>query len=138
MFISDNDFSTARDACTIPTLTPQKGDGMVHLLAKLTKVFGGSAGGTSSGAPTHINSTITTGGTAQTLQAATARKYFYVRNTSAGDLRLTFDGTTTPAAAVGLLLKTGEAWESPSHWVPQALIKVWGATTAQAYEAISA
>jgi len=92
------------------------------------------AGGSFSGTATHINSSITAGGTAQTLLAAGERSYFYVRNTSAGDLRVTFDGAT-PSVSVGLLLKTGEAWENPSHWCPQAIIKVWGATTSQAYEA---
>ena len=94
-----------------------------------------NGGGESSGPATHINSAITTGGTAQTLLVATPKKFFYVRNTSEGDLRLTYNGVT-PSISVGQLLKTGEAWENPDHWCPQEIIKVWGATTAQSFEAI--
>ena len=94
-----------------------------------------NGGGENSGPATHISSTITTGGTAQTLLAATPKKFFYIRNTSAGDLRITYNGVT-PTASIGQLLKTGEAWENPDHWCPQDIIKIWGATTAQAYEAI--
>jgi hypothetical protein len=76
-----------------------------------------------------INGTITTGGTAQDI-TTTAVGPFEFRNESAGDLRITWD-STTPAASSGWLIKTGESYYRDRQC--GARLRVWGATTAQAF-----
>jgi hypothetical protein len=84
---------------------------------------------------TDRSGTITLGGTAQTLTATNnARKGLTIQNTSSGDLRVSTRGTASSTA--GILLKPGSLYEWPAHGVPVSAVSIWGATTAQAFEAM--
>ncbi len=84
---------------------------------------------------TMINSTITAGGTEQTIFTPDANRpmvAWMVRNESSGDLRVTDNGTA-PATSTGILIKTGEAYEEVRPG--RGPLKIWGATTSQAFSA---
>ena len=75
------------------------------------------------------NKTITTGGLAQDITPGVCG-VFEIRNESAGDLRITWDGQT-PSSTTGFLLRTGEAYSRDKPCFGQ--LRVWGATTGQAF-----
>lgn len=80
---------------------------------------------------TYINSTITVGGTSQDVYTPDrVLAAWTVRNESTGDLRVTDNGST-PAIAAGILIRAGEAYyeDKPGR----GTIKIWGATTGQAF-----
>ena len=84
------------------------------------------------------SSTITTGGTAQTLFAAAAeRRGYTVQNLSSGNLYINDVGGTavTTAAGSSFTLAPGALYESPDGGRPTQAISIIGATTGQAFAA---
>lgn len=82
---------------------------------------------------TLINSTITTGGTAQTVFTPDPNRVmvaWMIRNESAGDLRVTDNGDI-PAISVGILIRAGEAYEEVRPG--RGPLQIWGAATSQAF-----
>lgn len=78
---------------------------------------------------------IATGGGAQALAPANpSRVGLMFQNTSSGDLRVSSRGSASGSA--GILVKTGDLFIWPAHGVPVGIISVFGATTAQAFEAM--
>lgn len=77
--------------------------------------------------------TITTGGTAQTLFAAnTARRGVVVQNQSAGDLYI---GNPAAQNQSSLKIPSGGYYETPPNFSGTALIQIIGATAGQAFYA---
>jgi hypothetical protein len=82
---------------------------------------------------TDRSSTITTGGSAQTLMAANPqRSFFYIQNDSAGDLRV--NPFAAASATAGIRLEPGALlrWDVKT---PTGAISVFGATTGQRFQA---
>lgn len=75
---------------------------------------------------------ITTGGVAQTVDAAdTKRRYYYFQNTSDEVMRLRDDGGTASATA-GKMIWPGSAYESGAV-CPTSAISLYGATTGKTF-----
>lgn len=82
---------------------------------------------------TDRSGTIATGGTAQTLAPANPeRGFLYVQNDSSGDLRINFFGTAS--ATAGIRLEPGALLRWSDHVTDNA-VSIWGATTAQRFQA---
>lgn len=78
-------------------------------------------------------STITAGGTAQTLYAASsALEMVAIQNNSVGVLTVSFEGAT-PDATGPLVIPAGSYFSTPPNMPLGTAAKIWGATTAQAY-----
>jgi hypothetical protein len=81
----------------------------------------------------NCSASITTGGTAQLLQAATNRRYLLIQNVSAGSIGISFTTSTPVIGAAGTItLTTGSSIERNSLAAPRNAIYVIGATTGQA------
>jgi hypothetical protein len=79
-----------------------------------------------------VDTTITLGGTAQTLIVANAnRKYLVIQNTGTLDLRIKFGGTAS--ATVGFILKPDSSYTTDIMGVYTGAISVFGTTTNQPY-----
>lgn len=77
--------------------------------------------------------TITTGGAHQLLANANAvRRYLFVQNHSAGDLWVN-DASVVAAAAPAIRIPAGGAWEYPAQATPKGAVRIFGATTGQAF-----
>lgn len=88
---------------------------------------------------TSRSSTITTGGTAQTLMASNAaRKGFRVMNLSTVDLWINDEGATAVAGQPSFKVSAGALYESPAFGASTAAISIFGAATAQAFQASEA
>ena len=88
---------------------------------------------------TSRSGTITTGGTAQTLMASnTARKGYRVMNLSTADLWINDEGATAIAGQPSFKIISGALYESPAFGASTAAISIFGATTAQAFQASEA
>lgn len=94
------------------------------MLAVVTKAFS---------APSLItNTTITLGGTAQTLQTAKpTRNLLSIQNTSDTAMWLNFGAVA--ATDVGILIAAGATWTSAPNACPNGLISVVGATTGKKF-----
>jgi hypothetical protein len=86
------------------------------------------------GAPVNRSGTITTGGTAQNVFAAAARRSYFFQNISAGDLWASWVGTAVADAAGSFKIVAGAAIQSESIAENTAL-SVVGATTGQKFTA---
>lgn len=94
------------------------------------------AGIQSTGTRTDRSSTITAGGSAQTLMAArAARNGYYVQNQSTGNLWINDKGSAATADQNSLLIAPGLTYESAPNDRPVAAISIIGATTGQAFNA---
>jgi hypothetical protein len=80
------------------------------------------------------STTITTGGTAQAVFAATRRHYLLFQNTSSGTMMLTIDGST-PSATNGMALTQNAGYEATAA-VSSSTIQVWCSTTGATFYAI--
>lgn len=79
-----------------------------------------------------VTTTITTGGTAQTLLASNAsRQGFEIQNNSTADLRFSIGGTAS--ATVGFVLTAGSSYSSPATRTTTLPITIFGATTGQQF-----
>jgi len=88
------------------------------------------------GTLTAKNSTIATGGAAQTLAASnTVRQYLMVQNQSSGDLYICFTGTAV-ADKTSMKLIANASWESPAGYISTQAVSIIGATTGQAFYAV--
>lgn len=94
------------------------------MLAAITRAFS---------APALItNTTITAGGTAQTIQTAKpTRTLLSIQNTSDTAMWLNFGATA--AADAGILIAAGATWTSPPNACPNGLVSVIGATTGKKF-----
>lgn len=85
------------------------------------------------------SSTITTGGTAQTVFPANpSRRLLIVQNTDDNEgLSVTLTSAETPSATVGLVIAPGQGirLQGPA---PTGIIRVWGATTGNRFVAYEA
>ncbi len=102
---------------------------------------GGTSQATSGGlTPANaVTQTITTGGTAQTVFAASARSYLLIQNVSDTAMWVNFIGTATAGAGSILLAPAGAGvLEYYQGFIPQGAISVIGATTGKAFTAIQA
>ena len=112
-----------------------------RLLAEMVESAAAAAGGVTTiparGNGTDASGSITNGGTAQNAALANpSRLYALIQNTSAGDLRFSWNATAT--TSVGIKLAPGQSWESPPHFCPTGVLSVWGATTGQTFTLITA
>jgi hypothetical protein len=86
---------------------------------------------------TDLSGTITTGGAAQTLDAAdAARTFFYFQNGSDEEMRLRLDGGTASATR-GIRVPPFGTWES-ADVCPTGAISLFAATTGKRFEAYKA
>jgi hypothetical protein len=86
-------------------------------------------------ARTYAGSTITAGGTAQTLFAAGVIAHGCdIQNTSAGGEYLRFDGNNASATSL-YLAPGGGYYECPITGLPTTLVSIFGATTGQTFAA---
>jgi len=77
---------------------------------------------------------ITTGGTAQLVEAAiAARVGFTIQNTSTGDLWFSTASTTPSAASPTFRLPSGQTYQTPENWSPTGAFYIYGATTGQTF-----
>lgn len=88
------------------------------------------------GTLTARNSTITAGGTAQTLAASnSSRKYLLIQNQSVESLYVSFTGTAV-ADKTSMKLSPGDSYESPAGYVSTQAVSIIGATTGSAFYAV--
>jgi hypothetical protein len=88
----------------------------------------------STGALTDLSSTITTGGTSQTLSTAKSRKYFLVQNLSAANLYINFGSAATTGTGSIVIVPNG-SFVMESMFVTNQAINILGATTGQGFTA---
>lgn len=79
-----------------------------------------------------VNTTITLGGTAQTIKTANrSRSFIEIQNTSDTDMWVRFGATA--AADAGIKIAAGATWRSSDAHCPTGLISVVGATTGKKF-----
>ncbi len=104
-----------------------------RLLQKLTA---GLVVQAATGTLTSRASTITSGGTAQTLASSnSSRKFFAVQNQSSGDIYVRWTGTAA-GDNTSLKLSPGDYFETGAGYVSTQAISIYGATTGQAFWAV--
>lgn len=80
------------------------------------------------------SSTITTGGTPQTISAAdVVREGFTFHNLSSGDLYINIPGTASTTLPGSIKVIAGALYETPPGATPRGAVSVVGATTGQAF-----
>ena len=78
------------------------------------------------------NTTITTGGTAQTISAANpARSILHIQNTSDTTMWVNFGATA--ATDLGISIAAAASYTTPPNFCPTGLISVIGATTGKKF-----
>jgi hypothetical protein len=83
---------------------------------------------------TDRSSTITTGGTQQTLMSTNSSRHgFMVENTSNGDLWINELGSSAVQASPSIKIASGNLYESPVGGASTAAISIIGATTGQSF-----
>ena len=84
---------------------------------------------------TDISGSITTGGTAQQIQAATTTRIgFTIQNTSTSDLWFS-ERTSAVTASPSFRLPAGQTYQTPENWSPTGAISIIGSTTGQTFTA---
>ena len=85
-----------------------------------------------------VNSTITAGGTAQTILAAQpGRTFLQIKNNAAQVLWVNFGTTAGIDAGVQIAaIGVGDTWTSPPNFCPTGLVSVVGATTGNKFSYI--
>jgi hypothetical protein len=86
---------------------------------------------------TDRSSTITVGGTAQTLAAQNlSRRYLIIQNTSSGDEWVSWTTSTwvsTSVTAGWIKIPSGGSYDTPASAVTSQAFTIWGATTGQSF-----
>ena len=113
---------------------PMQQTGGTVALAAGTNTIGAVTIGQGSTAERTAASSITTGGTAQLVEAATATRIgFTIQNTSTGDLWFSTASTTPSAASPAFRLPAGQTYQTPENWSPTGAFYIYGATTGQTF-----
>lgn len=85
---------------------------------------------------TDRSGTITSGGTAQQVVAAsTDRRYLLIQNLSTENLWVNFAGTATPGGGSILILANGGSVVAEGTFIPHSAVSIYGATTGSAFTA---
>jgi hypothetical protein len=99
--------------------------------------FPGPSQAIDSNTGTDLSSTITTGGTAQTLTTVPANGFYIYNLDSTNDLWIAMFGTTAAANGTGSIriFPNGGYYETPPNFVPTGSVSIVGAVTGQKFSA---